>query len=78
MPLKNEWVTVNAVSAIFLVKDWIFNAVGIDVEALNALDVGIGVTSGDIVLKWLIGMSIFAFNIVKIIKYIKDIKSSKK
>jgi len=79
MPIKQvdrwtEWITLNLVNGVYLIKDWII------------LNVGAGLTGTvindregmvDELLKWGIGLSILVFNIVRIVKYISDIKRNK-
>jgi len=64
---QSEWITLNIVNAVYLVKDWVL------------LNVGVAVSTSvvDDVLKWGIGLTIIIFNIVRIIKYIIDIKQGK-
>ena len=59
-------ITLNMVNAVYLVKDWILLNVGVSI--------GVG-TFFDDLLKWGIGLTIIIFNIVRIVKTVKDIKS---
>jgi len=64
---QSEWITLNIVNAVYLIKDWVL------------LNVGVAVSTSvvDDVLKWGIGLTIIIFNIVRIIKYVIDIKQGK-
>ena len=64
---QGEWITLNIVNAIYLVKDWVLLNVGVAVSN----------TLFDDILKWAIGLTIIVFNIVRIVKYIIDIKQGK-
>jgi len=64
---QGEWITLNIVNAIYLVKDWVLLNVGVAVSN----------TLFDDILKWSIGLTIIVFNIVRIVKYIIDIKQGK-
>ena len=60
-----EWVTLNIVNTVFLIKEWVLVQVGVHVAAGGIMDE---------VIKWAIGITIVVFNVVRIVKYILDIK----
>ena len=66
---QSEWITLNIVNGIYLIKDWIL------------INIGVGLTTDssmfDDILKGGIGVTIMVFNIVRIIKYIIEIKERK-
>jgi hypothetical protein len=70
MPIKQsaEWISLNILNAVYLVKEWVLLNVGIQMT-------GVENTLIDAALKWGIGLSILVFNIVRIVKYIKDMKN---
>lgn len=65
---QGEWVTLNIVNTVFLIKEWVLIQVGIQVAAGGIMD--------DLI-KWGVGITIIAFNVVRICKYILDIKYKK-
>lgn len=69
-----EWVSVNILGSAYLVKDWVFLNVGAGVSSVVSTEGNLA----DIILKYAIGLSILTFNIVRIIKYVKDSKIDKK
>lgn len=74
MPVKeivrnSEWLSLNIVNAVYLVKDWILLNVGITISETQTDVVGT-------MLEWAIGLSIFAFNVIRILKYVRDLKKN--
>lgn len=65
---QGEWITLNIVNTVFLIKEWVLIQIGVQVAAGGVID--------DII-KWGIGITIIAFNVVRICKYILDIKHKK-
>ena len=65
-----EWIILNFISGIYNVKDWIMLNIG-NPDLLGKA------TIIDDVIKYMIGLSIVAFNIIRIWKYISEINESK-
>jgi len=68
-----EWIALNFANGIYLVKDWLILNIGVGASPLidnNSLFV-------DNIIKWGVGFTIIIFNIVRVVKYIKDIKEDK-
>ena len=64
-----DWVSLNILNTIYLIKDWVLLQIGVQVSVAGVVDKAIA---------WLVGITIVAFNIVRIVKYIIDIKQGKK
>ena len=64
-----DWVSLNLLNTVFLLKEWLLLQVGIQVSATGIVDKAIA---------WGVGLTIVIFNIVRIIKYINDIKHGNK
>jgi hypothetical protein len=69
MPHKQaaEWISLNLLNVVYLVKDWLLLNVGLTAAQMEN-------TTIDAALKWGIGLSILVFNVVRIVKYINDMK----
>jgi len=70
MQKQIEWISLNFVSGVYIIKDWILLNIG------NPDLIG-RATIIDDVIKYMIGLSIVAFNIVRIWKYISERNESK-
>jgi hypothetical protein len=66
-----EWVSLNFLSGAYIIKDRILLNVGVGVGTINA-------NPADLAIKYLIGVSILGFNVVRIVKYIREMRNSKK
>jgi len=66
-----EWISLNFVSGVYIIKDWILLNIGTPDLIGRA-------TIIDDVIKYMVGLSIVAFNIIRIWKYISEINKSKK
>ena len=60
-----EWISLNFISGIYIVKDWLMLNIG-NPDLLGHQ------TVIDDVIKYMIGLSIVAFNIIRIWKYISE------
>lgn len=69
-----EWVVLNAASVVFIVKDWLILNIG-SAGILEVFQTNSPVV--DTILGWAIGLSIFVFNVVRILKWVQDIKEKK-
>jgi len=65
-----EWISLNFVSGAYIVKDWVMLNIG-------SPDILGQPTIIDDVIKYMIGLSIVGFNIVRIWKYISERNESK-
>ena len=64
-----DWISLNFANGVYLAKDFILLNLGMAVEPSD--------TFMDNLLEWMIGVSLVAFNIVRIWKWIIDIKEKK-
>ena len=64
-----EWIGLNVLSLIYVVKDWLIGVLGIEMLSINI--VGVDTELVDVILRWAIGLSIFAFNVVRIFRRAK-------
>ena len=70
MQKQIEWISLNFVSGAYIVKDWVMLNIG-------SPDILGQPTIIDDVIKYMIGLSIVGFNIIRIWKYISEINESK-
>ena len=64
-----DWISLNLLNTVFLLKEWVLIQLGIQVSASSFMDKFIA---------WGVGGTIIAFNVVRIWKYLIDIKQTKK
>lgn len=64
-----DWITLNLLNMVYLLKEYLLLQVGVQVTAANFIDKA---------LAWMVGTTIIVFNIVRIYKYILDIKANRK
>lgn len=63
-----SWVSLNFANGVYLIKDWILLNVGIRLTENSVADIAI---------EWMVGLSLVGFNLVRIIKYVRDMKKDK-
>ena len=73
-----EWIVLNLVNGLYLVKDWLLLNVGVGSGATAISDNGDNLNLMDSWVTIGIGISLIAFNVVRIIKWILDIKDRNK
>ena len=80
MPYKQansvtEWITLNIVNGIYFLQEWLILNIGVGagMEELNIVES----TKMGNYIKWGIGITIIVFNVLRIIKYIIEIKKGR-
>jgi len=64
-----DWISLNLLNTVYLLKEWLLLQVGVQISAAGIVDKAIA---------WGVGLTIVIFNIVRIVKYIIDIKHGNK